>query len=78
MHCFEIDFWRMRKDISEHLPVLVSLCNWITMKCAIAIATLGVAARDRTLLQAVIEVMHGMPEQGKKEMNEEHKSSWCD
>jgi len=47
------------------------LCNWITMKSVVAIATLGVAAHAITPVQKVVEMMNGMLEQGKKEKNEE-------
>ena len=47
------------------------------MKSAVVTAALRVATRDLTLLQVVIEMMHGMLEQAKKETNDEHTVLWC-
>ena len=48
------------------------------MKSAVVTAALRVATRDLTPLQVVIEMMHGMLEQGKTEMNDEHTALRCD
>ena len=47
------------------------------MTSAVVTAALRVATHDLAPLQVVIEMMHCMVEQGKKEMNDEHTVLWC-